>query len=295
MLRRLIPFVLFSALLFSASQAEVQELTLFQRTGRAKVVVWGKVVNHDNQKAVIRTIELIKCSLPDPPPETFRIAFRLESFTRERWEEKITFVDGEEVILFLKRPERRNNDKIPPDLYNLLGGARGRFTLPPEGGQAYVKAIQFFESVATEQDIDRQDALLISGIKNENPYIVIASFEEMLRSGIGGLDLIPDLLEFFDNPRDDFRVLAMRHMQMILTDAQVADRTIERKEDLADRIRGRAVLDTSADFRVEAVKVLGLLGGDESRVLLERLAKEDPAQAVRYEAEKLLIGWKPGT
>ena len=192
-------FALLLATVSDVALAEIQDLTLFQRTGRAKVVVWGEVINHDNQKAVIRTIELIKNTLPQAPPETFRIAFRLESFTRERWEKKITFDKGEEVILFLQRPERRGNDAIPLDLFNLSGGPDGKFVLPPEGGQAYVEAIRFFEQVVNEQDLDKQDALFISGIKSKNPYIVIASFEEMIRSGVGDIDMIPDQVEFFDH------------------------------------------------------------------------------------------------
>jgi HEAT repeat protein len=55
-------------------------------------------------------------------------------------------------------------------------------------------------------------------------------------------------------------------------------------------VRGRAVGDAAPAFRVEAVRTLGALGGEEVKAFLQRLAKEDSSQLVRYEAEKCLIG-----
>jgi hypothetical protein len=275
----------------SMARAEVQKLSLYQKTGRAPLVVWGTVADGEHMKAVIRTHEVVKCDIPQRPGESFLLAFRLDSFLREPWQDKITFKTGEEVVLFLRKFTKEDGDQPEKDLYTLMWGAEGKFSLPPEGAQAYVEAIRVFEAILTEPDPDRQEEMLIEGIKDENPFIVEAAFEEMLRQYIGGIDLIPDLIEYFDNPRESFRILAMRLMTQVLDSAAIADREIPERPQLANRIRGRAALDEAAGFRVEAVKALAILGGDESRALLERLSKEDPSQDVRFEASRMLLSW----
>ena len=61
--------------------------------------------------------------------------------------------------------------------------------------------------------------------------------------------------------------------------------------DLVDRIRGRAATDPSEPMRVEAVRALQSIGGEDVKAFLTRLAKEDTSQLVRYEATKALSEW----
>ncbi len=275
-------------------RADVRPLTLYERTGRAPLVIWGEVADGEHRFAEIRTLQIVKCDIPERPPATFRIAFRLDSFLRRPWEGPITFKDGERVVLFLRKFTKEDGEQPEGDLYTLMWGAQGKFLLPPEGEQAYVDAVRAFEAVLTVDDPDRQAVMLRGLLEHRNPYISDTSFEEMIRQGLGDPDLVPDLFGYFAAQREPTRVLAMRLMRQILEDARAAGREIPAPQgivDMADALRGRAVADTSEGFRVETVRTLAVLGGDDTKAFLTRLAREDPSQHVRYEAEKTLLGW----
>ncbi len=274
---------------------EVHTLTLFQKSGRAPIVVLAQVTDGENRLAELRTREVVRCADSVCPGESFRVAFRLESFLRKPWEEKITFTTGDEVVLFLRKFTKEDGERPDNDLYTLMWGAQGIVILPPEGAAAYLDAVRRFSRIGAVQDIDAQERMILEGLDSDNPFIIEAAFDEAIRQHFGGIDLVQDLTRWFDHPRDGFRVRAARLLGRILEDARVAGREIPRQAELADRVRGIASLDPSVEFRVAAVSLLGALGGEESRALIERLSREDPAQDVRYEASRILIGWKAGS
>ncbi len=275
--------------------AEIQKLSLFEKTARAPIVLRAVVTDGENQKAEIRTLEMVSCTIVECPGENFRIAFRVDSFLRKPWEDKIEFRTGEEVMLFLRKFTKRDgDDESPADLYTLMWGSEGKFVLPPEGAQAFIAAVRTFQTIAAQEDPARQEAAFIEGIRGKNPYVIEGSFQELFEQFMGGLALVPDLTAYFEHQRADFRILAMRLLARILDDARVGGTEIPLEAELADRLRGRAALDPAEDFRVEAVRALAALGGVESKSLLERLAKEDPSQLVRYEAARRLLSWNKG-
>jgi len=275
--------------------AEIQKLSLFEKTARAPIVVWAVVTDGENQKAELRMKEMVSCTVVECPGESFRIAFRVDSFLRRPWEDKIEFHTGEEVILFLRKFTKRDgNDESPADLYTLMWGSEGKFVLPPEGARAVIEAIRNFQAIAAQTDPVRQEEAFVAGIRGKNPYVIEGSFQELLEQFMGDLTLVPDLTAYFDSQRADFRILAMRLLARILDDARAAGNEIPLEAELADRLRGRAALDPAEAFRVEAIKALAVLGGNESKSLLERLAKEDPSQLVRYEAARRLLSWEKG-
>jgi hypothetical protein len=290
---RRVAFFLLVAMAFPAvSRAEIQKLTLFEKTARAPIVIMAVVTDGENQKAELRTREMVTCSIVECPGEVFRLAFRLDSFLRKPWEDKIEFRTGEEVVLFLRKFTKQDGNEAPPDLYTLMWGSEGKFLLPPEGAQAYIEAIRTFRKIAAQEDPLVQEQGFIEGIRGKNPFVIEASFQEMIEQFMGELTLVPDLTAYFDHQRADFRALAMRLLARILDDARTRGAEIPLEAELADRLRGRAALDAAEEFRVEAVRALAALGGGESKALLERLAKEDPSQLVRYEAARRLLSWK---
>jgi hypothetical protein len=164
-------------------------------------------------------------------------------------------------------------------------------TLPAEGEQAWIEAIRFFARIIDAGDLDRQAEMLKTATSSVNPVISDGAFEEMLKQGLGDLQMIPELLADFSAAREPTRIGAMRLLRQILSDARTAKRAIPDQENLADLLRGRAVGDPSPAFRVEAVRTLGVLGGAGVKAFLQRVAKEDSSQLVRYEAERRLLEW----
>ncbi len=296
-MRREVPILLLAGLLASLQvpgRADVTPLTLYEKTGRAPLVVWGEITDGEHRYAQTRTLAVAKCEIPECPGESFRIVYKLDSFLRRPWQDKIEFKTGEQVLLFLRKFNKEDGLQPEGDKYTLMWGAQGKVPLPEEGGQAYVEAVRAFEGILDEEDLDRQERMLIAALSSRNPYIAETAFEEMLKQGLGTAGLVPDLMLFFDHPRDSVRVLCMRLLQRILRDVRVSGAgTLDPSnlDLLSDTVRGRAALDPSPAFRVEAVRTLSVLGGDRSRALLQRLAVEDASQLVRYEAEKALLVW----
>src|SRR4026209_229463 len=126
---------LMSVLAIAEGRADVTPLTLYERTGRAPLVVVGDVMDGAHRFAVIRTPEVLRCGIPEKRSETFRIAFRLDSFLRPPWQDSIEFKAGERVVLFLRKFTKEDGRQPDGDLYTLMWGAQGK-TLPPLEGAA---------------------------------------------------------------------------------------------------------------------------------------------------------------
>ncbi len=284
-----------------APRADVRPLTLYEKTGRAPLVVFAQVTDGVHRFAVIRNLGVIKCEIPERPGEAFRIAYKLDSFLRRPWEDKIEFGTGERVLLFLRKFTKEDGERPEGDLYTLMWGAPGKLILPAEGEEAQVQAARAFVEIQALEDFDEQERRLRSALSDRNPIIADGAFEEMLRQRLGDMALVPELTLFFNSTRETVRLQAMRLARQILTDARGAgtlaggvesEALSVRLADVKDRIKGLAASDSSAAFRSEAVMTLAVLGGDDVRAFLQKLAKDDTSQEVRYEAERALMGWK---
>ena len=104
-------------LLMTPTSADLRPLTLYERIGRAPVVVVGEIADGESRLATVTTLSLIKCAIPERPADLFRIAYRFDSFMRRPWEDKIEFRKGEQVLLFLRKFTKEDGDKPEGDLY----------------------------------------------------------------------------------------------------------------------------------------------------------------------------------
>src|SRR5574342_1415719 len=125
--RRLLAMTCLALILPTRAAAEIRDLSLYEKVGRAPLVVWGEVSDGEHRFAAIRTLEVIKCAIPERPGDGFRIAFRLDSFLRAPWQDKIEFKDGERLLLFLRKFTKEDGEKPEGDVYTLMGGATGRY------------------------------------------------------------------------------------------------------------------------------------------------------------------------
>jgi len=287
---------LLSAPLLSTStiHPDIRPLTLYERIGRAPVVVVGAITDGENRLASVTTLNLIKCTIPERPSGTFRIAFRLDSFLRRPWEDKIEFRTGEQALLFLRKFTKEDGETPEGDLYTLMWGAQGKETLPEEGRQAMVEAATELAAVLALTDLDEQGRRLKEAVTHPNPIVSDAALTEVLKQGLADQTMIGVLTRLFDTARENTRILSMRALTQVIADERVAGRELPDTADLADRIRGRAATDESPGMRVESVRALAALGGEDVRQFLVRLAREDPSQLVRYEATKAVTGWPDG-
>jgi hypothetical protein len=285
----------FAGLIAPAIRAEVRPLTLYEKVGRAPVVLWGEVTQGEARFASVRTLDLLKCTIPEIPGATLRIAFRLDSFLRNPWEDRIEFKTGEHVLLFLRKFTREDGDKPAGDLYTLMWGLQGKIVLPAEGEEAHIEAARLMSSILSTTDAGRQARMLQEAVSSANPFVADASLTEVLKQGLADFAMMPRLVALLSARREPARLLAMRILAGIFQESRVAGREVPGRQDLTDQLRARAAADSSPEMRVEAVRALEALGGEEVRAFLARLAQEDTSQLVRYEAKKALLGWKEGS
>jgi hypothetical protein len=276
-----------------AARGEVRPLSLYERVGRAPLVLLGEVTEGEKRFAPVRTLEVLKCSIPERPGPALRIAFRLESFRRQPWEDRIAFAPGERVLLFLRKFTKDDGEKPEGDLYTLMWGAQGKLVLPAEGEEAWLQAARLMTAILSMSDPARQAEMLREAVASSNPHVADAALQEVLNQGLGDTAMIPRLVAMLGAPREPSRLLAMRILTAVFAEARTARREVPGRQDLTDQVRGRSVADPSTEVRVEAVRALTALGGEEVRAFLARLAQEDPSQEVRYEARRSLLGWDP--
>src|SRR5262245_42896271 len=253
-----VSFLLAAATAAPPALAAVQPLTLYEKTGRAPLVVWGEVPDGTHRFAIIQTREVIRCTIPERPGDTFRIAFRLDSFLREPWQDSITFANGEHVLLFLRKFTKEDGRQPEGDVYTLMWGAQGKEVLPPEGEAARVAATKRFASILSRPSAEQPDQIK-AALSDENPVISDGAFEQALKEGIGDLEMMPQLTGLLGSPRDPPRVQSLRMIAQIVSDARVAGREIPHPDELSQLLRGRAVTDPSEPVRVQAIAALSQL------------------------------------
>jgi len=283
-------------LAFRALPADIKPLTLFQRAGRSPWIIYGETVRGDHRFAEIKVVEVIKGSYSR---ESFRIIFKLENFLRDSWEEKMGFAAGERAVFFLKRYETdREDGKLDDwmkaeDLFAQAFGAQGKFPLPEEGSAAYLEALREFARVGAITDPAARDDAVLNFIRSSNPHLLDAGLERIIEERLAGPGQVPELLRLSDSPRDSVRLNALQSLGQVAEDLHAAGRKLENHADVVDLLKAKAIGDGGDIYRAEAVRVVAALSGNEERPFLERLAKEDRSQLVRYEAGRAVLALGP--
>lgn len=275
-----------------AALADVRPLTLYQRTGRSPWVILGEVIDGDDRFAEVKVVEMLKGEYEHP---TLRIVHKLESFLRESWEEKIEYGTGERVVLFLKRYEPPEEDgKIPDklageDMFAPSFGASGKFTLPEEGQSAYMEALREYCRVTSIMDpVTREDALL-GFLRSRNPHVVQTGLEQVLERQLATDEEVPLLLDLADSDRGPVRLNALQVLGQVAEDLAVSKRRLQDQQDIVNRLKAKVLGDGSDLYRAEAIRVVATLGGEEERAFIERIAREDRSDLVRYQASAALM------
>lgn len=264
--------------------AAIDEPSLWTKTFRAELVVRVRVLDGDNRLATMKVEEIIK---GDYDRETLRVVFRAMNLSRNYWEEKVVFPLGAHEILFL-RPFVKKGKVNAPDQFELVGGHHGTEEVPPEGNDAYLQAIRQFviiQGMGSQLAIWNQSRQLL---ESENPYLVQAGFEQVLRFRLADEEMVPVLLLRLEDETVAFRSQAARCLRDVFEDFRREKKTLTAEDHLRDMLLFKAMNDQSVDVRVEAIRTLQA-GRDADLVpSFRQIAREDPSQAVRYQAERTI-------
>jgi hypothetical protein len=273
---------------FAGTASGEERLNLFQRVARAELVVHTRVREGALKLAVVEVEEVIK---GHPAPTRLRISFRDFNWTRRAGVEPIVFLNGQEEILFLAIPQGSRRKEKDADIYELLYGPEGRITLPAEGPAMILQAVRRLAELARldpAEQIDGIHALL----KSDNLYLVETALDEITRLRLPQSAHYPSLVDLLRSPSANLRRKALRVISLLFDSGSEtrADQAPDESRAALAAVLERARNDTAEEVRVEAVLALAVWPNRrEVESDLRAIAGGDPAQAVRYEAERALF------
>jgi hypothetical protein len=254
--------------------------TLYERIAAGSLVVRARCML-TGKRATVQVLETLKGSCP---ATSLQIAFRSENFNRTPGSPKIEFQEGQESILVLDR-ERDDRDQLRgEDRWELVGGWRGKIDLPPEGGPALVQAAQRLAAIQAMKNQLEVWTAQRDLLREVNPILVTAGFEEILKFHLGDETLVAPLLAHLDGPRPEFRVQACKVLGQMFGKGRRTGKEIPSADLLTSEALARASGDESPEVRTEAVRALRELKRKELLDPLARIASSDPSQMVRFEA-----------
>ena len=265
------------------ARAEVENLSLYQKTARALLVVRARAVNEATRRPTLEVLEVIKGSYE---PRQVMIVPHAEDYTRPTpWLRRETFTKGEETILFLVPYVDEFGRDEGPQTFSVLHAADGKVAIPAEGSDALLGALRRFVTILNQKDLESQESALRALLREKNPLLIETGIAECARLRLALPEDIPALLDLLGQRRPELRSGAVGLLAQIISDAQAAGRELPDRPMLQQRVAALARLDADESVRLKAVSALAALGDATSRLLLEQVGREDSSQAVRYAAQ----------
>ena len=272
-----------------AAEEENGALGLFQMIARAELVVRVRVKEGSLKYAFVDVLDSIKGVAPLP---RLRIAFRDFNWHRRPGVDPIVFVNGTEEILFLTPASEAGSKPKNRDLFELFRGAEGRTTLPAEGAASTVANLKRL-AVLTSVDPTAQMEGLWGLVSDADPRLQETALDELLRLRAPAESRLGALQEVLRSPSPGLRDRALRMIGDAFAAGVGGGRPEAAVDDLRstlDSVQERARNDSDEPVRVTAVRALALWPRrSDVEPELRAIAATDPAQSVRYEAQRALI------
>ena len=190
------------------------------------------------------------------------------------------------AYLLLLQPSRRGK-KEPYPVFDLVRGVRGAKPLPVEGSAATIAAVARLAAVQERNNDAFLWATLPGFLEDDNPVLVDAALDLYVKFHRETAALIPVVSPLLEHPRPDVRRRAVLVVGRVLERADSAN--VPERPDVIAELSGRARRDDDVTVRRVATAALASLpdaGVDET---LRVIARDDPDQNVRFEAEKALF------
>lgn len=267
-----------------------EKLNLFQLVARSELVAQVRVRSGSLKYAIVEVQEALKGTAPFP---VLRIAFRDFNFTRGPGEDQIVFADGQEEILFLvphgRNPRRRKDREKNMDLYTLFRGQQGRITVPAEGPGVLLEAIRRLSEVS-RLDPTSQAENLEGLLDSPDPVLLQTALAEIERLRTPRPSLLFRLIGLLGSHSATLRIGSLRVMALIFASGRIGDESLDGARAALAAALERARNDPDETVRAQAVASIAVWPArHEVQGELQAIAGADPAQAVRYEAEKALV------
>lgn len=264
------------------AHAELIQLSLYDKPAQSELVVRGRVRRGDLRLADVAVEEVLKGNYDR---SELSVVFRLDNFTRKLWEDKVVFRSDEPVLLFLKPFEKESGGQPHAERFTLVRGTQGKVELPAEGAEAILEAVRRFIRVQAQTDIAQTGQDLRAFLSARNPLVVEAGLQQVHRLRLAEPRTVRALLPLTEHPVPDFRRGALRILAQVFEDQNRAGEVLAEEDHMVALVLSRAREDEDVEVRAEAVRTLEARGKRDVLAALEKIAREDPTQQVRFQAE----------
>jgi hypothetical protein len=274
-------------LLFGCSggaTAGVENLTLYQKTARAALVVRARAISDSTRRPEMEVLEVYKGSYP---AHSLTIAPHFEDYgSPTPWLRREVFRKGVESVLFLSPYQDEFGRDEGAGTFALLNADQGKLDVPAEGGDALIAAVRKFVGILSLEQSDRQSAALRGLLGDKNPFLVEAALSECRKFRLGQAEDTDALFSLLGSRRAEFRAGALTILGQMLTDQRtLGGPEIPSRQAIFERVAARARMDEDEGVRKESVAVLGAFADSAALALIESIGRSDASQSVRYQAQ----------
>ncbi len=255
---------------------------LYEWMAIAPVIVAGHVTVDDARYVEFQVAGVLRGDIV--PGALLRIDQRRANRDRAAGTASLSLERHQEYLVLLE--PRRSGKASARGTYDLVRGTAGARELPAEGTAAWLDAAHRLAEVQGRKDDELAWQAFGEMLSDPNPILVDTALEMLVKFRRAEPPLLPRLRLLLGSSRSAVR----RHALELV--GQVAEgrppEELPDAEGLLVEVIARARRDDVPDVRRAAVAALGAFPGDRTDTVLRRIAREDPEQDVRYQAERVL-------
>jgi HEAT repeat protein len=256
---------------------------LYEWMGMAPIVVAGDVVSDDGKFTQVVVREAIKGQAA--PGTTLLIDVRGANRDRDPGVKPLKFDRAVGYLLLLRTTPRASGPS--GTVFELVRGVQGARPLPAEGRPATLDAARKLAALQERHDDELLWSSLPGFLEDDNPVLVDATLDMFVKFRRGDATLVPLLEPLLGHPTPDVRERSILLLGRIL--ARLGPSDLGERSVVVGEITSRARRDDDARVRRTATVALAPLpdaGIDEA---LRAIARDDPDQDVRFEAERAVF------
>lgn len=258
----------------------------YEMTSRAQVVVSVRVLAGSLKRAKVVVEKVFKG--PVESGDLIHISFRDFNLDLDK-ENRIEFEDGESYLLFLDPETNLRGEAKRKDRFVLFRGSHGKISLPREGAGVYLEAMETLAQLSRLKDHRELYSRLQGLIRETNPLLLDTGLGEIARLHLMEARMVPEVLPLLRDASPAHRAGALGLLAQLFASPEERDQAAGLEERVVGVIQVLGRNDPSEEVRVAAVRALGVWGEEGIEETLKEIAAQDPAQAVRYEAQLILL------
>jgi hypothetical protein len=268
---------------------EPQHLGLYEWMATAPFVIAAEIVADDGRFVRVVSRSAIKGELT--VNAVALVDQRQANRDRDVGTPALDLTKGKSYLLLLTASPRGKKEPFP--VFDLVRGVRGARPLPVEGSAATIDAASRLAALQQRNNDDVLWATLPDFLEDQNPLLIDAALDLYVKFHRESVALIPVLSPLLQSPRPDVRRRAALVLGRVLQRTGATDAP-DRPEAIAE-LTGRARRDDDVGVRREATLALASLPDAGINETLRAIARDDPDQDVRFEAEKSVFARSQGT